>query len=474
MIGTGIVFLAIAYLIKINLVRNTHDFIISNRKVGLGFGIGSVVSVWTWAMAVMMSTAMTYKWGLSGLFWFVVPNGFAVMAMVPLAKMLKKRMPTGYTISQFAYNRFSHSKVAAGVVTVTMIFGILLEILINLKGTSVVMSIVFPIDWRVATLLTVVVVLGYSYFGGLWTSVMTGTINTWMITVPAAIVVVAVFQMVDGGAETVIGAVAAQNQSNLSIFEADAAAGFGITLAFGLLAATVADQTFWQKVWAIKPDQVGRTFLWSGLLFYPIPICLGMLGLVGLGYGLTTTDFGDDIIAVGPYVVSHIGLPMILIIAYVLAILAACYSTVDGASSALSSVVAIDLIKRYRPATSESKLFYITKLSMLAGGIVSAIIVLSGVDFTSLVLTTYALKTSILLPLVLAITWSRTNTIGFVGGVVLAIAIGMPLRGLYGELYGTLSILAISGGTVILAGLLGGAKFESEDLELSDSARAES
>jgi hypothetical protein len=78
------------------------------------------------------------------------------------------------------------------------------------------------------------------------------------------------------------------------------------------------------------------------------------------------------------------------------------------------------------------------------------------------------------LPLVLAITWSRTNTIGFVGGVVLAIAIGMPLRGLYGELYGTLSILAISGGTVILAGLLGGAKFESEDLELSDSARAES
>jgi len=473
MVGTGLVFLAIAYLIKTKLVRSTHDYIISNRKVGLGFGIGSVVSVWTWAMAVMMSTAMTYQWGLSGLFWFVVPNGLAVMAMVPLAKMLKKRMPAGYTISQFAYNRFSHSKVAAGVVTVTMIFGILLEILINLKGTSVVMSIVFPIDWRVATLLTVVVVLGYSYFGGLWTSVMTGTINTWMITVPAAIVVVAVFGMIDGGAETVMASVAAQDASNLSIFEADAAAGFGITLAFGLLAATVADQTFWQKVWAIKPDQVGRTFLWSGLLFYPIPICLGMLGLVGLGFGLNASDFGDDIIAVGPYVVSHIGLPMVLIIAYVLAILAACYSTVDGASSALSSIVAIDLVKRYWPQTSESKLFYITKLSMLAGGIVAAIIVLSGVDFTSLVLTTYALKTSILLPLVLAITWSRTNTIGFVGGVVLAIAIGMPLRSAYGELYGTLSILAISGGAVVLAGLLGGAKFETEDLELGHAARAE-
>ncbi|MFK7880810.1 sodium:solute symporter family transporter [Roseobacter sp.] len=461
MIGTGIVFLAIAYFIKSRLVRTTDDYIISNRKVGLGFGVGSVVSVWTWAMAVMMSSALTYQWGLSGLFWFVVPNGLAVLAMVPLAKMLRKRMPEGFTIGEFVYSRFSYSKVAAGVTTTTMIFGILLEILINLKGTSVVMSIVFPIDWRVATILTVAVVLGYSYFGGLWTSVMTGTINTWMITVPAAIVVVAVFGAIDGGASTVFSTIQDNNPQDLSIFEPGAAAGFGITLAFGLLAATVADQTFWQKVWAVRPDQVGRTFMWSGLLFYPIPICLGMLGLVALAYGVVPEDFGGDIIAVGPYIVSHIGLPMILIIAYVLAILAACYSTIDGASSAMSSIVAVDIIRRFRPQTLERTQFFITKLSMLVGGLVAAMIVLSGVDFTSLVLTTYALKTSILLPLVFAIVWKRTNTIGFVGGIVLAIAIGMPLRSVYGELIGTLSILAISGGVVVLAGMLGRSEEEA-------------
>lgn len=474
MIGTGVLFLIIAYLIRSNLVRNTHDFIISNRRIGLGFGVGSIISVWTWAMAVMMSTAMTFQWGLSGLFWFVVPNGLAVMAVVPLAKILRKRMPAGYTISQFAFNRFNESKVASGVVTITMIFGILLEILINLKGTSVVMSTVFPIDWKVATLLTVVVVLSYSYFGGLWTSVMTGTINTWMITVPAALVVVAVFGMIDGGATTVFETVKAQDASNLSIFEADAAAGFGITLAFGLLAATVADQTFWQKVWAIRPNQVGRTFLWAGALFYPIPICLGMLGLVGLGYGLTATDVGGDIVAVGPYIVSHIGLPLVLIIAYVLAILAACYSTIDGASSALSSIVAVDIVKRYMPKTSESTLFYITKLSMFAGGIVAAIIVLSGADFTSLVLTTYALKTSILLPLILAILWPKTNTVGFVGGICLAILIGMPLREMYGELVGTLSILGISAGVVFLAGFIKNEAFDMADLSVKQAVRLES
>jgi DNA-directed RNA polymerase specialized sigma24 family protein len=47
-------------------------------------------------MAVMMSSPMTFKWGLSGLAWFVVPNGFAIMAMIPLARILRRRMPQGF------------------------------------------------------------------------------------------------------------------------------------------------------------------------------------------------------------------------------------------------------------------------------------------------------------------------------------------------------------------------------------------
>jgi Na+/proline symporter len=117
MVGLGVFLLALSFAIKTTLVRNTHDFIIADRKVGFGFGVGSVIAVWTWAMAVMMSSAMTYQWGLSGLFWFVVPNGFAVIAMIPFARILRRNMPQGYTISEFVKYRFAHSKVASGIVT---------------------------------------------------------------------------------------------------------------------------------------------------------------------------------------------------------------------------------------------------------------------------------------------------------------------------------------------------------------------
>jgi hypothetical protein len=50
--------------------------------------------------------------------------------------------------------------------------------------------------------------------------------------------------------------------------------------------------------------------------------------------------------------------------------------------------VAIDIVKRFAPGTSERTLFYITKASMFVGGLIALAIVLSGADFTSLVLTT--------------------------------------------------------------------------------------
>ena len=82
----GVVLLALVYYVKIKLVRNTKDFVIANRKIGFGFGVAGLISIWTWAMAVMMSAAQTYSFGLSGLFWFTVPNGLAVIAVIPFVR----------------------------------------------------------------------------------------------------------------------------------------------------------------------------------------------------------------------------------------------------------------------------------------------------------------------------------------------------------------------------------------------------
>ena len=96
MLGLGAFMLLVAFVVK-SMVKNTHDFVIADRRIGFGFGVGSIIAVWTWSMAVMMSSAQAFTWVRSGLIWFVVPNGLAVMVMVPFAIRLRRQMPAGYT-----------------------------------------------------------------------------------------------------------------------------------------------------------------------------------------------------------------------------------------------------------------------------------------------------------------------------------------------------------------------------------------
>jgi Na+/proline symporter len=472
MLGLGAFMLVVAFTVR-TMVKNTHDFVIADRRIGFGFGVGSVIAVWTWSMAVMMSSAQAFTFGTSGLIWFVVPNGLAVMVMVPFALRLRRQMPAGYTIVEFIRERFQN-KPATTIALVAMLLGLLAEIFINLFGVVLVMGVVFGINPTVVLVITLATVTVYSYFGGLWTSAITATFNTLLITVPAAIVVLYVLAKV-GGPELVFQKVGEAGPNTLNAFDGAAAAGFGISLSLGLLASTMADQTFWQKAWALKPASMGRTFVWAGLWFYPIPIVLGLLGLVGLGFGVTAEDLGSaGPGGIGPYVVSHLGLPIILVALYVLIILNACYSSIDGAFSALSSVVAVDILKRAKPDIAQKSLFRWTKGSIIIAGVIGGIVVSSGIDYVDLVNTVYFLKAALIIPLGLAIFWKRMTAVAFVASLVLAIAIGYPVRETIGELQGIITLEAISLVAAVGISLLSRQTFDFASLRGRGEALTES
>jgi Na+/proline symporter len=470
----GLVLLALVYYIKVKLVRSTKDFVIANRKIGFGFGVAGMISIWTWAMAVMMSAAQTYTYGLSGLFWFTVPNGLAVIAVIPFARKARSLMPSGYTIPEFVRERFGRAKLAVVVVILGGLFGSLIEVIINLKGTALVASNVFGVDPNVAALVGLAVVLVYSTLGGLWASVSTSTLSTLLHTVPPAVIIVAALHKA-GGVGPIWSSVAAQGNGLLSVTRTDAATGFGITLALGLVTATVAGQEYWQLAWGLKKKDVSRTFLWAGAWFYPIPICIGLLGLVGLGLHVDLkTQLGGDAAAVGPYLISHLGLPTWIVFAYVIVILTACYSVIDSAFTAISSVFVVDVIKPLYPNIGERALFIWAKVPMVIAAAIAAAVVLTGADFVTIVLTSYAIRTAILVPLVLSLFWSRMTASGFVWGTIAGIAIGMPVRSVYGELWGSITILAVSTVVPVVLALISKTEFDFARLKEVKDATDES
>lgn len=471
MLGLGAGLLAVALTVR-TLISNTRDFIIAGRQVGFGFGVGALIAVWTWSMAVMMSSAQAFTFGTSGLLWFVVPNGLAVILMVPFAVALRRRMPEGYTIVEFIRHRF-RSRVASAVILVVMIAVIICEVLINLFGIVLVMDVVFGLSATSVLVVALIVVTAYAYFGGLWTSAITGTIATLWITVPAALITLYALAKA-GGAGTVFSRVEAAGSSNLNPLDGTAAAAFGISLALGLLASTMADQTFWQKAWSMKPRNMARTFLWAGLWFYPIPLTLGLLGLIGISQGITLDDLGaNGAGAIGPYVITHVGLPAFMIALYVTIILQACYSTIDGAFSALSSLVAADIVKPRWPNVSDKVLLRSSKLSIVAGGVIGGIVVLASTDYITTVNTIYFFKGALILPLAFAIFWRRTSAPAFVLSIIAAAVVGYLVRQNLDELLGTVALLGTSLFIILVGSFLSKETFDYSTLSAVNRRGAE-
>ncbi|WP_227466943.1 sodium:solute symporter family transporter [Nocardioides lijunqiniae] len=463
MIGLGAGLLAVALVVR-TLISSTRDFIIAGRQIGFGYGVGALIAVWTWSMAVMMSSAQAFSFGTSGLVWFVVPNGLAVILMVPFAVALRRRMPEGYTIVEFVRHRFE-SPVASAVILLVMIAVIICEVLINLFGIVLVMGVVFGLQATAVLVVALVVVTVYSYFGGLWTSAVTGTIGTLCITVPAALITLYALAKA-GGASTVFKGVEEAGGANLDPVDSTAASAFGISLALGLLASTMADQTFWQKAWSMKPASMSRTFLWAGLWFYPIPLCMGLFGLIGISQGVTMEDLGaDGAGAIGPYVITHLGIPTVLVALYVTIILQACYSTIDGAFSALSSLVATDVVKPRWPQMPDKQLLRITKGSIIAGGVLGGIVVLASNDYINTVNTIYFFKGALILPLTFAIFWKRTTAPAFVASIFVAAIAGYLVRENVDELWGTATLLSSSLLVLILGSAFSRSTFDYAQLE---------
>jgi Na+/proline symporter len=247
------------------------------------------------------------------------------------------------------------------------------------------------------------------------------------------------------------------------------AASFGLALALGLLTNVIADQSFWQRVWAIRPGDLGRSFLWAGVWFYPIPLALGLLGFIGLASHVTPRQLGElGAGSIGPYVIASLGLPVIVIALYTLVVVNACFAAIDGALSGVTSLVAVDIVHRYWPRVSERTLLAITKISMIVAAAIAGGVVLTGIDYVNLVTTVYFYVTSLLVPVTLSIFWSRMTGTGYVAGVISGMLVGGPIRETlgptYGPLFGIIALIGASAAVSIVVSLREDAPFDFESL----------
>src|SRR5207253_1371214 len=361
LIGSVVVYLLVTIAIGLwgaQRVHNSKDYVVAGRSLPLYMNTATVFATWFGAESVLSVSVEFSKSGLSGI--IADPFGSS-MCLVIVALFFARafyRMDL-LTIGDFYRKRYGR----------TMEFGTSVVIAVSYLGWTAAqltaLGLVFAtltdgaISLSTGIILSGIIVLGYTIWGGMWSVAMTDLFQSVMILVGLGLVAWVVGDMA-GGPAKVIAAAADAGKFEFwpkgGTKEWFAFASAFLTLAIG----SIPQQDIFQRVTSAKDE---RTAVAGSLLggvvyftfvFVPVYIvCAGLLIDPSLGQLLSAQDARETQRLLPEFILGHT--PMWIQVLFFGALLSAILSTASGAIIAPTSLCTENIIRPLYPNMSDSQ-----------------------------------------------------------------------------------------------------------------------
>ncbi|KAJ8651452.1 hypothetical protein O0I10_012995 [Lichtheimia ornata] len=458
-VGFGALFtllmLGITWLLKryLHEVQTSEMFMTAKRSVKTGLIASAIVSSWTWAATLLVSTEVAYRYGVSGPLWYASGAVVQVLLFSVLAIELKRRAPNAHTCLEVIRARYGRSTHI-----VYLVFSLVTNIIVTamlLLGGSAVVSYLTGMHVIAACFLLPVGVIIYTLFGGIKATFLSDYTHTVAILIVILYVVFTVYVSSSqiGSIERMYDLLTIASINNpiednaegsLLTMSSVQALIFGIINIVGNFGTVFVDNAYWQRAIAAHPMYAVKAYLIGGLAWYAIPFTLATtMGLTGRALGIELTD---------AEVTAGLVLPDACVallgssgawIALLLVFLA-----VTSASSAeliaVSSIFTYDIFRAYiKPDASDQLVIRFSHLSVLTFGILMGVLAtllnLTGINLGYLYKLMGVVISSAVIPITLTLLWSKQNrmaaTIAPIFGFTAAIITWLTTtHGLYGEI----------------------------------------
>ncbi|KAG9311247.1 urea transporter [Chiua virens] len=440
--------------------RNSEEFTSASRSVKPGLIASGIVSAWTWAATLLQSSAVAYRYGISGPWWYAAGATVQILLFAQLAAKLKLNAPYAHTWLEIVATRWG---TLAHLVF--MSFGLATNIIVSsmlvLGGSATVTSLT-GMNTIAACFLIPLGVAIYVVVGGMrstllcdytHTSVLFAIILTFVFTVYATSQYIgSISKMHELLSEvTQIMPVSGNAQGSYLTLRSLNGLIFGVINLVGNFATVFQDQAYWQRAIASRPATTVKAYLIGGLAWFAVPFTfsttlgLAAVALVAVPSSSSPTQVptADEFVPLlQPLTQDQIsaGLPASFAAAGLLgqsgavALLVVLFLAVTSATSAeliaVSSILTYDVYVRYfNPQATEQEILRMSHLGIvifsLAMGIAGTIFYYIGVSMGWLYTFMGVILGSGVVPIALSITWSKANRIGCIGGAVVGFVAGV-------------------------------------------------
>jgi solute:Na+ symporter, SSS family len=420
LIGSVIAYLGVTIAIGLwaaRRVHNSRDYVVAGRSLPLYMNTATVFATWFGAESVLSVSVEFTKSGLGGI--IADPFGSS-MCLVIVALFFARafyRMDL-LTIGDFYRKRYGR----------TMELGTSVVIAISYLGWTAAqltaLGLVFStltdgeISLSAGIVISGVVVLAYTIWGGMWSVAMTDLFQSVMIIVGLGLVAWMVGDMA-GGVHKVIAAAAEGGKFHFWP-QGGSKEWFAFVTAFLTLAiGSIPQQDIFQRVTSAKNE---RTAVLGSLLggavyfcFVFVPIFIVLAALMvdpALGALLNAEDAREMQRVLPSFILEHT--PMWIKVLFFGALLSAILSTASGAIIAPTSLCSENVIRPLFPRMSERQFLLTLRVVLVSFSVAALVFALNSKQtMYDMVQNAYTVTlVAALVPLAAGIFWKRANNFG--------------------------------------------------------------
>ncbi|RAI99906.1 SSS family transporter [Chitinophaga skermanii] len=427
-------------------VHSAKDFVVAGKNLPIGISTCVIFATWFGSETMLGASSEFAQHGFLG----IMEDPFGASLCLVLVGLFFARKLYRFNILTFCdFFKIRFGRKAELISALLMIPSYFGWIAAQIVAMGIVINTVMGFPLEISMIASGLIVMGYTYMGGMWSVSVTDFVQTVMI-IAGLLIITGSLVYKAGGLSNVLQHTPEMhfrfiphNNDWLSWMKYIAA---WMTIGLG----SIPQQDVFQRLMSSKSENVAvrSSYLASAmyLVFGLMPILIIMCARV-----LYPSLFAGEAEKILPnMVLQHSSL--FIQILFFGALLSAIMSTTSGAILAPATVLGENIIRPFYKEISDKKLLWIIRLSVVIVSVISLVMALSSQNIYELVASSSILSlVSLFVPLTAGLYWKRATSLG----ALLSIILGTIGYGVSEWMETAVPSLMIGLGASILGMLLG-------------------
>jgi Na+/proline symporter len=437
--------------------KDLDGFMLAGRNVGLALGSATAMATWVTSNTIMLAPKFALQMGIWGMLAYSTA-AFGLFLFSPLAFRIRRLMPKGFTSGDFIRLRYGRAAWVLFLL-ISLVYSMAWLVSMGMAG-GIVLEALSGIDYAFGMSVILAVCVIYTLFGGLYAVIGTDFAQSVIILLG----VVAVGAIVLGRLDVaeIYGHVAEHQPALLDVLMPVALLALFNNMFFGF-GEIFHNNVWWSRAFAMRENVSHRAFLLAGMMWLPIPVAAGFLGLAS---GALDIDIPDPDM-VGPLVAGHVLGPLGAVLVFVV-VFCSLASSIDSLLAATADLVTEDVYKKLlNPGADDRTVRRLGSRIIVGLGLVTWLLCLPRLgDLIVVLFLSGPLVASAIWPVAAGVYWPRANRAGAFLAMLLGSSVGLVAYYTIGWFTASLISAAVSA-TVVAAStwLLPGAAFDWQRLD---------